>query len=958
MKNYQIFILLFVFICGVVYGQNPSESFKNQAIVQMKQGKYGEAIDLLNKYISAEPTKHEGFHLRGLSYEKRDQLEMAVFDLRAARKLAPKNQQVSADLDRMTRTWHEQIYQKIEGHRREIAIDPSIPVNYLEIGKSFKRLGQWLKAEEWYDEYIKREDPSPDEVIRYTEILAKNNHIEKGEKILKIYVGRFPLDHRLWSRYGYFTLWLGKNKIAIEAFETALARRPFFKEAIDGLDLARGKGYTYTYYDTAHYNRAKEVKIQKQQEYAIDKYYRILKNNTNDVDTRYLLIKELWDVNRIQEVSEQLDILSKTESGKTKYEELSERFFAFRDELYNKEIDKARIELDNDPSNKNALLKYAEMCGALQRYDESIEAFNTYFNIVGTNVDPKIRYYYSQAAAWNRDYTHAIEQMDILLKEYPNNLEYQLLRGQLSAWTGIELEVGKTYLENVVAAKPDNLQALVSLGYITLQQGEFEQAQLYVDAGKKIDPNDQGIMQLESDIEVRKLRAEQDRLFRLLDEARQEILDYGCEVALPKFEEYISKSQPNLLVMREYAAVLACAKQFDKAISVLSDLLSQEYDVSTDLNRARIYYWSGDSVTALSEFQRLVYSGSNDFESRLYLADSYSQMQMYSEARGIYDSLLDNTSDPVEIGLVELRLGWLPVTGFTGFLSTFPSYIILYPAAYYFSDNVGYRSMSYGLKGEVGVLSFMSLTVSALRGALKSQYVTFDYNSLSLGTYIRLSSALVVGGSYGKAYYQYGEIIPFAEYFVRIAKDSLYSLQVSFTSDDAAQALTSVRLVNWNYSGDNIRADIYRANGQYWFRSGARVTANYAQIMVSDGNTGQSFDIRAGKFFYPDLIAGYEYTSVIYARHSELYYSPGGAETHAVWADWESYKTSEMTLTLGGRFGIIPANNFLFKTLYVQLAYKFLPNFSLHASANYSDTVREIVGYSSRMLAASIIWQL
>lgn len=80
---------------------------------------------------------------------------------------------------RVTEVWYTQLYNKIEGHKREIALLPDFARNYLEIGKCYKHLGNWTAAEDWYDRYLKLEEPSPDEVIRYTEILAKNNHISK-----------------------------------------------------------------------------------------------------------------------------------------------------------------------------------------------------------------------------------------------------------------------------------------------------------------------------------------------------------------------------------------------------------------------------------------------------------------------------------------------------------------------------------------------------------------------------------------------------------------------------------------------------------------------------------------------------------------------------------------------------------------------------------------------------------
>jgi len=48
-----------------------TDRLKTEAVEQMKYGRYGEAIDLLNRFISAEPQNSEGYNLRGLCYEQR-----------------------------------------------------------------------------------------------------------------------------------------------------------------------------------------------------------------------------------------------------------------------------------------------------------------------------------------------------------------------------------------------------------------------------------------------------------------------------------------------------------------------------------------------------------------------------------------------------------------------------------------------------------------------------------------------------------------------------------------------------------------------------------------------------------------------------------------------------------------------------------------------------------------------
>ncbi|HKB85256.1 MAG TPA: tetratricopeptide repeat protein, partial [Ignavibacteriaceae bacterium] len=265
-----------------------TQDLKTEALSHMKNGRYGEAINLLNNYISARPQQAEGYNLRGIAYEHRGQYEQAVYDFRSARKLEPQNSDINDNLSRVTEAWYKLIYNDIEGYKREIAIDPAKADNYLQIGMSYKNLGEWVEAELWYDKYLSMAQASPDEIIRYTEILAKNNHIAKGEPILKKYTGAHPDDQRLWSRYGYFLLWLGKTGSAINAFEKALQLKPFFKEAMDGLARAKGNGYIYTFNDTASYKYYKYGI--KSGGYAIDNYFRRLKRFPGDNETRIKLI--------------------------------------------------------------------------------------------------------------------------------------------------------------------------------------------------------------------------------------------------------------------------------------------------------------------------------------------------------------------------------------------------------------------------------------------------------------------------------------------------------------------------------------------------------------------------------------------------------------------------------------------------------------------------------------------
>ena len=301
MKFYVFTIAFIIFISLLevkAQGENYGE-LKTDAVKLMDDGRYGDAVDLLNKYLSANPREPEGYELRGLCFEKREQYEKSVLDLRRASVLDPHNPRISRNLDRVLTTWHTLLYSRIEGYRREIAINPNDAENYLQVGKCYKYLEKWTSAEEWYDKYLSLDDDaSPDEILRYTEILSRTGNLSKGERILKKYVERYPDDWRLWSRYGFYTLWLGKYTTAKKAFEMSLGFKPYFQEAEEGLELATNRPYVVSYLPKSY-----------GKEYPVDRYYRSLKNNPGDEEIRLKLADELIKENRIEEAYNQIQTL-------------------------------------------------------------------------------------------------------------------------------------------------------------------------------------------------------------------------------------------------------------------------------------------------------------------------------------------------------------------------------------------------------------------------------------------------------------------------------------------------------------------------------------------------------------------------------------------------------------------------------------------------------------------------
>jgi len=638
-------------LTSTIQGQNRLDALKRQGQYLMREGRYEEAVDQLNKYIAANPRIAEGYHLRGLCFEKRIQYQYSVLDLRRARRLDPANNEIKQDLDRVIAVWHKLLYQKIDGHKRDIAIDPNYAFSYLEIGKSYRWLEEWRNAEDWYDEYLKRDDnASPDEIIRYTEILAKTGSIIKGERILKKYTQRYPDDWRIWSRYGYFTLWLGKFKVAEDAFKSSLGFKPYFKEAEDGLDLAKRQGYL-----TQYQGRAFEST-----EYPIDRYYRILNQEPENDQIRFDLINELITANRYEEAYQQLQYLSPTHQENEKYKTQYKLVTEYRDSTFNRDVDQYTGILKNNPSDKEAVLKLSSAYGNLYYYDSAIEVLSEYLQDIPEDQDLDARFKYSQYCAWNYEWEKAIAQIDKLLKLDPNNLDYQLLRGQIGVWTVNDLHSAEKYLLNVINNRPNELNALTALISLYAWQKNFPEAKKYLEIAKQLYPKSFDVESAENDLALHQTAYDELKVFEIRGEAEKLSMEGKCDEALLKYDEYISKrtalSRDELIA---YAAICSCSKNYSKAIDAYSKALDERFDFSIALLRAKNYYLNNDSTKAIQEFDNLSKISPDDDEARLFLADMYALANQLSKAEEIYRGLKSKAQDENQKELIDQKLVFL-----------------------------------------------------------------------------------------------------------------------------------------------------------------------------------------------------------------------------------------------------------------------------------------------------------
>lgn len=644
----KIFALLLIIFSITSQAQNKSDQYKQQAQILMTEGRFAEAVDQLNKYVTANPHLAVGYHLRGLCFEKMIQYQYSVLDLRRAVRLDPSDPAIRRDLSRVISTWHEILYKRIDGLKRDLAVDPNRAFTYLEIGKCYRWLEEWGDAEYWYDEYLKRDDnASPDEIIRYTEILAKTGSIIKGERVLKKYVTRYPEDWRLWSRYGYFTLWLGKNKVALDAFTTSLNFKPYFKEAQDGLDLAKHQGYI-TLYQGRAFERV---------EYPIDRYYRLLSKNPDEDDIRFKLVNELISANRYEEAYQQLQYLTPKHSDEDNYKSLWNTVTSYRDSTFNRDVLLYTGKLKENPADKDAVMNLAAAYANLYYYDNAVEVLNEYLQDLPEDKDPDVRFMYAKDLAYNYEWEKAIKQISILLKQDPGNIDYKLLRGQIGAWTSQDINLSEDDLLSVVEARPNDIPALLALISVYTWKKDFLEAKKYLDIAVNVAPQNPDVINAQSNYQLHLSAYEESKLFDIRAQAGKLAEQGKCDEAFDMYSQY--KSKRTALTndeLKEYAQVASCAKHYNVAIAAYDTLLASGFDYKVALQRAENYYYNKDTLKAVSELERLSKMKPDEGDAQLFLADAYTMTDKPASADSIYHILLHRTSDEKDRDDLYMRL--------------------------------------------------------------------------------------------------------------------------------------------------------------------------------------------------------------------------------------------------------------------------------------------------------------
>ncbi len=956
----HILFLLLVLTPFAIQAQLRLEGIKREALKHIQNGRYGDAIDQLNKYIAADPRNPEGYYLRGLCREKRQEYAYGREDYRKALKLDNGYTEAREALERLKRTWYENLYDKIEGLKRDIAVNPKNPYPYLEIGRAYQWLEEWEKAEEWYDKYLAMDkNASPDEIIRYSIILTETHHIYKGWLKLKEYTERFPEDWRLWSRFGWFSNWLGKYKIAEKAFLNALNIKPYFKEAQDGLDVARREAYVTIYSEDYNGNgrRAKE--------YPIDRYYRILHNNPDDDEKRFNLVELLIQHDRYEEAHQQLKILAEKHSEEERYKNLWETVESYRKRFFEEKITEALSVLSDEPYNKEATLKLAQYFRSLSAYHEAEELLKKY--LLKFDNDDEARYLYAKILSEDGQFQQALVQADTLMELAPDNLDYQLLTAQLNIWGNKDLDKAEKLLKNVLENRPNDQIALIAAGTLNFQLDNFDLAEEFARRAEEIDPKNPDLLELKTMLELERIRQEENKYIESLNKGREIAKNGDCESALPLYEEYLDKFGDDYQVQVEYASILVCANHFSEAIDVYDQLLDEEYDVDLDKMRAKIIYWSGDSLRAYEELQRLVKENPDDLELKLYLGDVNVKLKNYEAAKDIYLALKEIAPESY---LINQRLEWLPYEYqetttlgriFNGITKYAFSYMNFNPLTSYFNDNLGFEYYYYGTQLAVGFTRFVSLGATFYQGRVNNTSLSLGgmpFNVIKGNIFISPMENLSVSFGIGQVNSTGIMTQPLYEGVITYKPINNLNTSIRYEHNDGVFQLLSNELINRRIPSNTLRFD-----ASYKYKTGLVIKSYYSLIWTDKNNfeienIGNYFQIRLGKYFTNNTGFGYEYHFEDFKYNSPYYYTPEIFDSHSIWGEWRVYEDKIWNFAIGGKVGYVPISNYIVRELNTEISYTILKNLRLLATGFLSSSIREITAYSSGSFYMNIFWSI
>lgn len=349
------------------------------------------------------------------------------------------------------------------------------------------------------------------------------------------------------------------------------------------------------------------------------------------------------------------------------------------------ELDKAVTLLEQMvvrfPAKQDPLFNLLDLYGRQEKYDEVISTLNRLEKRMGKNEQlsmEKFRIYLQM-----KDDKKAFQEIESLVQEYPMDMRYQVILGDVYLQNGKKQEAYDVY-QKVLAAEPDNPMAIFSMASYYKQTGQEELYQQQLDTlllNKKVTPDTKVGVMRQMIVENEQADKDSTQIIALFDRIMKQeqddpqipmlyaqyLLSKNMEAeSVPVLEQVVDLDPTNkaarmMLIgaavkKEDYKQII---KVCEPGIEATSDALEFYYYLAVAYNQAE----KPDSVISICKraLEHTTADSKKETVSEFYsiLGDMYHTQKQMKEAYAAYDSAL--VYNPSNIGALNNYAYYLSV---------------------------------------------------------------------------------------------------------------------------------------------------------------------------------------------------------------------------------------------------------------------------------------------------------
>ena len=349
------------------------------------------------------------------------------------------------------------------------------------------------------------------------------------------------------------------------------------------------------------------------------------------------------------------------------------------------ELDKAVTLLEQMvvrfPAKQDPLFNLLDLYGRQEKYDEVISTLNRLEKRMGKNEQlsmEKFRIYLQM-----KDDKKAFQEIESLVQEYPMDMRYQVILGDVYLQNGKKQEAYDVY-QKVLAAEPDTPMAIFSMASYYKQTGQEELYQQQLDTlllNKKVTPDTKVGVMRQMIVENEQADKDSTQIIALFDRIMKQeqddpqipmlyaqyLLSKNMEAeSVPVLEQVVDLDPTNnaarmMLIgaavkKEDYKQII---KVCEPGIEATPDALEFYYYLAVAYNQAE----KPDSVISICKraLEHKTADGKKEIVSEFYsiLGDMYHTQKQMKEAYAAYDSAL--VYNPSNIGALNNYAYYLSV---------------------------------------------------------------------------------------------------------------------------------------------------------------------------------------------------------------------------------------------------------------------------------------------------------